>query len=117
MTLIDKIRSVKIEPANLILPQLLKKYISYARLYVHPKLTPEASKVLKEFYLSIRSKHTSFDSTPITTRQLESLIRLAEARAKMELREIITEQDAIDVVEIMKYYFKVLYQVFVVQNV
>jgi DNA helicase MCM8 len=35
-------------------------------------------------------------------RQLESLIRLTEARAKMELREEATEADAIDVVEIMR---------------
>ena len=35
-------------------------------------------------------------------RQLESLIRLTEARAKLELREEATESDAIDVVEIMR---------------
>ena len=35
-------------------------------------------------------------------RQLESLIRLTEARAKLELREEATEGDAIDVVEIMR---------------
>lgn len=39
--------------------------------------------------------HQSPDGTPITTRQLESMIRLAEARAKAELREVVTEQDAI----------------------
>ena len=42
------------------------------------------------------------DSTPITTRQLESLIRLAEARAKAELREEVTEEDAQDVVELFQ---------------
>ena len=42
------------------------------------------------------------DSVPVTTRQLESLIRLTEARAKMELREQCTRSDAQDVVEIMK---------------
>ena len=45
--------------------------------------------------------HTA-DCTPITMRQLESLIRLTEARAKLELREEATEGDAIDVVEIMR---------------
>lgn len=39
--------------------------------------------------------------TPITTRQLESLVRLAEARARLELREIVTGDDARDVIEIM----------------
>lgn len=58
---------------------------------------------LKDFYVELRRRHHSSDSTPITTRQLESLVRLTEARAKMELREEATEQDAQDIIEIMKY--------------
>nr|CAD7574505.1 unnamed protein product [Timema californicum] len=83
--------------------QLLRKYVSYARKYVHPVLSPEAAAVLQQFYLDLRRQHQSLDSTPITTRQLESLVRLVEARAKLELREEITETDALDVVEVMKY--------------
>ncbi|CAB3979134.1 DNA helicase MCM8-like [Paramuricea clavata] len=82
---------------------LLRKYIAYARKYVHPKLSAEAADELQTFYLNLRQKHQSQDSTPITTRQLESLIRLTEARARLELREESTRQDAIDVIEIMKY--------------
>ncbi|XP_035848129.1 DNA helicase MCM8, partial [Sander lucioperca] len=82
---------------------LLRKYISYARQYVHPSLSPEAAKILQDFYLSLRSQAHSADSTPITTRQLESLIRLTEARARLELRETATRSDAEDVVEIMKH--------------
>ena len=55
------------------------------------------------FYLDLRKTHHTTDSTPITTRQLESLIRLTEARARMELREECTEDDARDVIDIMKY--------------
>lgn len=57
---------------------LLRKYISYARQYVHPTLSPEAAQTIQEFYLSLRSQAHTADSTPITTRQLESLIRLTE---------------------------------------
>ena len=32
----------------------------------------------QEFYLDLRKNHQTADSTPITTRQLESLIRLTE---------------------------------------
>nr|CAD7399794.1 unnamed protein product [Timema poppensis] len=67
------------------------------------KHNPEAAAVLQQFYLDLRRQHQSLDSTPITTRQLESLVRLVEARAKLELREEITETDALDVVEVMKY--------------
>ncbi|XP_040905949.1 DNA helicase MCM8 [Toxotes jaculatrix] len=82
---------------------LLRKYISYARQYVHPSLSPEAAQTLQDFYLSLRSQAHSADATPITTRQLESLIRLTEARARLDLRETATKSDAEDVVEIMKH--------------
>ena len=58
---------------------------------------------LQDFYIELRRKHHSSDSTPITTRQLESLVRLTEAKAKIELREEATQQDALDIIEIMKY--------------
>ncbi|XP_041333061.1 DNA helicase MCM8 [Pyrgilauda ruficollis] len=83
--------------------QLLRKYVGYARQYVHPSLSPEAAQVLQEFYLELRKQNQGADSTPITTRQLESLIRLTEARSRLELREKSTKEDAEDVIEIMKY--------------
>ena len=83
--------------------RLLRKYIAYARKYVHPKLSPEAAKVLQDFYLHLRRHRQGPNATPITTRQLESLIRLTEARARLELHEVASEQDAKDVVEIMKF--------------
>lgn len=57
---------------------------------------------MQKFYITLRKNYKTADSTPITTRQLESLIRLGEARAKIDLREYVTEQDALDVIEIMK---------------
>ncbi|KAG8648488.1 hypothetical protein MANES_08G003200v8 [Manihot esculenta] len=81
---------------------LLRKYIAYARTYVFPRMSKPAAEILQKFYLQLRDHNTSADGTPITARQLESLVRLAEARARLELREEITEQDAMDVVEIMK---------------
>lgn len=54
-----------------------------------------AAEILKKFYLKLRDHGTSADSTPITARQLESLVRLAQARARLELREEITAQDAL----------------------
>ncbi len=67
------------------------------------RFTKEAKDVIRDFYLLLRSKYRSIDNTPITTRQLESMTRLAEARAKAELRLKVTAEDAQDVVEIMKY--------------
>jgi DNA helicase MCM8 len=85
---------------SLITPTILRKYISYAQRFISPKLSPEAAQVLKEFYLSCRQNEKT-DALPITTRQLESAVRLSEARAKAELRLTVTKEDAEDVIAIM----------------
>lgn len=58
-------------------------------------MTKPAADILQKFYLHLRDHNTSLDSTPITARQLESLVRLAEARARVDLREEISAQDAL----------------------
>ncbi|XP_063243461.1 DNA helicase MCM8 [Bacillus rossius redtenbacheri] len=83
--------------------RLLRKYVGYARRYVRPYLSPKAADILQRFYLELRRQRQGGDGTPVTTRQLESLVRLAEARAKLELREEVTERDALDVVEVMRH--------------
>ena len=80
----------------------IKKYIAYARKYVHPKLGPGAVNALRTFYVEMRRKHHTKDCVPITIRQLMSLKRLTEARARLERREEAEEQDALDVIEMMK---------------
>ncbi|OEL29223.1 putative DNA helicase MCM8 [Dichanthelium oligosanthes] len=82
--------------------QFLRKYISYSREHVFPRMSKAAAAILKKFYLGLRNRSTSADGTPITARQLESLVRLAEARARVDLRGEVTAEDAQDVVDIMK---------------
>lgn len=57
-------------------------------------MSKAAAEILKKFYLGLRNRSTSADGTPITARQLESLVRLAEARARVDLREEVTREDA-----------------------
>uniref|UniRef100_A0A1I8H8K6 DNA helicase n=1 Tax=Macrostomum lignano TaxID=282301 RepID=A0A1I8H8K6_9PLAT len=73
---------------------LMRKYIAYARKYVQPRLTREAAAELQKFYLELRAGLRCRDACPVTTRQLESLVRLTEARARAELRELCTAEDA-----------------------
>ena len=81
--------------------EVMRKYITYAQAYCHPRLTGEAAEILQTFYLELRSRAPA-DGTPVTARQLESLVRLAEARARLELRMEVTANDAKDAVEIIK---------------
>ena len=45
------------------------------------------------YYLTIRDNHKESQNVCVTIRQLESIVRLSEARAKLELREDVTESD------------------------
>ncbi len=81
---------------------LLRKYISYAK-GTRPALGQEAIKRLNDFYLAMRSASEAEGSpVAITARQLESLVRTAEARARVALRNEVTAEDAEASVAIMK---------------
>ena len=83
-------------------PDLLRKYISYAK-NIRPALTDEALQRLKAFYLEMRAVTEKVEGSPIaiTARQLESLVRLAEARTRISLRKTVTAEDAEAAIVIM----------------
>jgi replicative DNA helicase Mcm len=83
-------------------PDLLRKYISYAK-GIKPVLTQEALRRLNDFYLAMRSA-SEVEGSPvaITARQLESLVRIAEARARAALRKEVLAEDAEAAIAIMK---------------
>ena len=90
----------KITPA--IDPSLLRKYIAYSKRTVFPVLTREAKERIIDFYLSLRSKAKDNSPVPITARQLEALIRLAEASARVRLSDEVTVEDVERVIRIVK---------------
>jgi replicative DNA helicase Mcm len=83
-------------------PTLLRKYISYAK-NIKPQLTEKALERLKDFYLEMRSAGGESQTSPIaiTARQLESLVRISEARARVALRKEILAEDAEAAITIM----------------
>lgn len=97
-----------IRPEELLSHEQIRTYVSYAREACAPALLPEAGVVLQEYYIELRKRHcgglggAGEDAIPITKRQLEAMIRLAEARAKLELREWVTRDDALDIVALMR---------------
>ena len=58
--------------------QLLKRYVAYAKAHCHPTLTLKAARVLQKLYLTMRNEARDGRSMPITMRQLESLVRLSQ---------------------------------------
>ncbi len=90
--------------------ELFRKYVAYARQKVEPELTEEASDMLKKFYVDLRNKPVSSESEmrpiPISARQLQSLVRMAEACARARLSEYVETNDAEEAIELMKYYLQ-----------
>ncbi|RWS14736.1 DNA helicase MCM8-like isoform X2 [Dinothrombium tinctorium] len=99
---VNKIRMTQSDNSYLIPHELMKKYIAYARKFVHPAIDNEAASLLRNFYLQLRKKSQSHCTPIVTIRQLESLIRLTEARARLELQESATAEHAKDVIEIFQ---------------
>jgi len=98
-----KTQCERIPEADVLQPQFLKKYISYAKHSCFPKLSIEACEVIKDFYITLRENAANNVNTlPITSRQLDSLIRLCQARAKLEFRNLVTRADALDVVKLVQ---------------
>ncbi len=80
---------------------ILRKYIAYAKKNTYPLLRPDAKQRLNDFYLSLRKLGEQPDAPlPTTARQLEALIRLAEASARTRLSDEITILDADRVIAI-----------------
>ncbi|NJE00601.1 MCM2/3/5 family DNA replication licensing factor [Thermococcus sp. JdF3] len=87
---------------------LLKKYIAYARKNVHPVLSREAMDEIKRYYVRMRKgfkrsgEEEGVQPIPVTARQLEALIRLSEAHARMRLSETVTREDAKAAIKIIE---------------
>jgi len=83
-------------------PEFIRKYIAYAKR-INPKLSKEAMERIRDFYLKMRALSESSGSpVAITVRQLESVIRLAEARARAALRDTVTVEDAEAAIRLME---------------
>ncbi|MFL6491428.1 MAG: minichromosome maintenance protein MCM [Nitrososphaera sp.] len=71
---------------------LFSKYLSYAK-QIEPALTPEAIDIVRSYYMDMR-RIESEGMITVTPRQLEGLIRLASARARLLLKDVVDAEDA-----------------------
>jgi replicative DNA helicase Mcm len=85
--------------------RMLRRYISYARR-INPVLTREAAEYVKAYYLKLRGVHKENvaqgeNTILITARQLESIVRVGEAHARMRLHERVERVDIEDAVALV----------------
>jgi replicative DNA helicase Mcm len=83
--------------------ELMRKYISYSRKNISPSITEEAAKRMEDFYTDMRRGGSENNPIPITPRQLESIVRLSEARARMRLKREITVEDVDRAINLMEH--------------
>ncbi|WP_247730815.1 minichromosome maintenance protein MCM [Halovivax limisalsi] len=82
---------------------LLRKYVAYAKQNCHPRMTEDAREAIQDFYVDLRSKGVDEDApVPVTARQLEALVRLAEASARIRLSDTVSREDAERIIEITR---------------
>jgi len=88
--------------------ELFRKYVAYAKQRIAPVLSEGAVEEIQNFYIDLRNRPVSSESAlrpiPISARQLEALIRMSEASAKLRLDKTVTRDDAKRAIEIIKYY-------------
>eukprot|EP00743_Colponemidia_sp_Colp-15_P005150 GILK01005544.1.p1 GENE.GILK01005544.1~~GILK01005544.1.p1 ORF type:complete len:819 (-),score=120.80 GILK01005544.1:121-2577(-) len=82
--------------------ETLASYISYARRHVHPVISEEAVSDLVTGYVDMRRTGNARKTITATPRQLESLIRLSEAHAKMRFSQVVERLDVAEAKRLMK---------------
>ncbi|NMB77505.1 MAG: minichromosome maintenance protein MCM, partial [Methanomicrobiales archaeon] len=82
-------------------PGLFRKYVAYAKRNCFPMVSPEAKEVLVNYYMKLRGIAEPNKPVPVTARQLEALVRLGEASARIRLSNTIDTADAERVVRIV----------------
>ena len=94
-----------IDSRSLIESETLTKYLSYAKR-IQPILTKEAEEKILDYYMKMRSiGQDNEDTITVTPRQLEGLIRLATARARLLLKSQVEGQDAQRAIDLLESMF------------
>ncbi len=102
--------ALQYEPEKVVKPPLdvetLRKLVIYARKYIHPEFqNRKPIKMLEDFFVQWR-KMGSEGAISITARQLEALVRLSKANARMRMSNTVTIEDASRAIKLIKHSLK-----------
>ncbi|NUN11258.1 minichromosome maintenance protein MCM [Candidatus Micrarchaeota archaeon] len=103
----------KLAPADLTIAvapeipeEIVRKYIAYSRRNIFPLLSDAAIERIKDYYVELRRLGEKDNTFPITPRDLEGLVRLAEASAKLRLSNVVSLEDAETAIKLKDYVLK-----------
>ncbi|MDE1856464.1 MAG: minichromosome maintenance protein MCM [Candidatus Micrarchaeota archaeon] len=102
---VEKYEQVELPPID---GELLRKYIAYARKNVFPLISQEASQKIQAYYVDLRKTGAKQGAVPITPRQIEGLVRMAEASAKSRLSGVVELLDAERAIALSEFMLKTL---------
>ena len=101
---LEEVERVTEDVAPTIDPELLRKYVAYAKRNCYPTMTEEAKDEIQEYYVKLRTRGEAEDApVPVTARKLEALVRLAEASARVRLSDTVEADDAQRAIDIAQY--------------
>lgn len=99
-------RDTEIRKGQVLETELIKKFISFARQTCKPRLTESAVQEIKKYYVKMRNSGSDdggIQAIPINARNLEALVRLTEAHAKIRLAKEATQKDAREAIELVHF--------------
>jgi len=89
-SMVEAVDDDDVEPIK---QELLRKYISYAKKEIRPKLNLQDLTKVKKVYAELRKESVTREGMPVAVRHMESMIRMSEARASMRLSQQVNAED------------------------
>jgi len=103
----------------LVSKEIFKKYIIYAKKHINPELTPQAKKLIEEYYINLRNKNNinkqdfnDIKDNPVsaTPRDVENIIRSSEAVARLHFSKYVEVKHVEKAIEILSYFKNQIYK-------
>ncbi|CAD6257112.1 unnamed protein product [Miscanthus lutarioriparius] len=89
----DPLAAARQADPDVLSQDMLKKYITYAKLNVFPKIHDADLDKISHVYAELRRESSHGQGVPIAVRHIESIIRMSEAHARMHLRSYVSQED------------------------
>ena len=91
----EQIYTKNVDGEDVLTAEFFQKYVAHAKRTFHPESDDNVMKILVDHYTENRKvMEGETNSVSLTARSIEATLRMAEARARLFLRNYVTEEDA-----------------------